>query len=162
MFGQITNLILEIPLLRKVDITNTEMIEILFDAICLLHRHKLLQFQLVGGKNARYLKFVTTIFYTCKRNVEQETFDDEPIRKEGMKRTAFLETCAKTRIQFITKSTFPILAELRNQMKAARSPLLPTIGKLCRAWLNEIPGLKESDIMYRNLVVSSLFIYLFS
>ena len=100
------------------------------------------------------LSIISFLSYSITRNVEQETFDDEPVRKEGMKRAAFLETCAKTRIQFITKSTFPVLAELRNQLKAARSPLLPAIGKLCRSWLNEIPGLKESDIMYRNLEVS--------
>ncbi|CAG5098717.1 Oidioi.mRNA.OKI2018_I69.XSR.g15913.t1.cds [Oikopleura dioica] len=137
VFCNITNLVLAIPLLRKVDITSVEMTEVFFDALHLLYRHQMLQFQLVGPKNAR--------------NAEQDHFDDEPLRKEGMKRAAFLETCAKTRIQFITKQTFPILVDLRNELKTVRSPLLPTIGKLCQAWLKEIPGLKESDIMYRNL-----------
>ena len=122
------------------------MVEVLHDALVLVHQHPQLQFSRAsssstsrgGGDNDEDEFF--------SESQSQNTQTAAAARTKGQK-----EACSQTRKAYIERSLFGELYDLRETLRAHKSGATIFINKLMKSLMVEMPDLKDLDPKYGEL-----------
>ena len=115
---------------------SNEMVEILHDALVLVHQHPLLQFPVSAG--------------STQGGDEDDFFESQETTQKRSK-SSLQQACSLARIAYIEKSLFAEFFDLRETLKLHKSGASIYINRLMKSLMQELPSLKEIDPKYREL-----------
>jgi hypothetical protein len=134
MLGKLGSEVLDIPQLHSVvNTAETEISEIIYDVIKLLHHHPSLQFPLKASS-------------TDGGELEDEI---DPDAAENSRKNITRQKLHEMRLVLIVKVIFPVLYELLDTLRAHKSAAQLVLLKLMKQWLNDVPDLVGSDPKFK-------------